>query len=259
MDLNGKVVVITGASSGIGRSLTVKFVEKGAAVVMASRSKEKLEGLSRQLSESSYNNHIVCATDVTKKEQVQNLVDTTMEKFGKVDILVNCAGAGMYGKISEADIEQIRHIFDLNFFGSVYAIQKVYPIMAKAGRGIIINISSTAGFRSWPNNGYYCATKHALNAISESLMLEAKKEGIDILLVMPGTINTSFINNSWNLPDEVKNNPPMDMTPDAAAEVIIKAVLRHKKKIVLTTKGKVLYYLNRFSPALVDRILEAKT
>ena len=247
--------MITGASSGIGRSLAVKLAEKGAIIVIASRRKGKLEEFSQELAKRSYR-HLVCVADVTHRDQVERMIDSAMEKFGHLDIVINSAGAAIYGPIAATDVAQVKYYFDLNVFGAVYAIQKVYPIMARAGKGLIVNISSTAGFKSWPNNGFYCAAKHALNAITDSLRLEAKKDNIDVMLVMPGTTNTDFIDNAQNLPEEVKNNPPFDMTPDEAAEQIIDAIVKNKKRVVLTAKGVILYYLNRLSPSLVDKLLE---
>jgi short-subunit dehydrogenase len=258
MEFKDKVVVVTGASSGMGRSLAKKFSERGAKLVLAARNEEKLNLIAKELNKDSREN-LVCVTDVSSKEQVEKMIDQTIDRFKRIDILINCAGFGMYGRIAKADLEQIRYNFEVNFFAVVYAIQKAYPLMVKQGGGYIVNISSTAGFRAWPDNGYYCASKHALNAITDSLMLEARSEGVKILSVMPGTINTDFIANSLNVPDSVKNNPPMDMDPDQAAEEIIRAMVKNKKRVVLTNKGKILYLLNRISPSIVDKLLQGKT
>ena len=197
----------------------------------------------------------MCATDVTREDQLDRLVATTVEHYGTIDILVNNAGAGHYARIAEGDMDEIRRTFELNFFAPVSLILKTWPIMARSGGGHVVNISSTAGFRAWPGNGYYCAAKHALNAVTESLFLESGDDGVGALLVMPGTTNTDFIANSVHVPDEIRDNPPRDMTPDAVAEEVLRALADGKQRLVLTTKGKVLHYLNRLSPALVDRLL----
>ncbi len=254
MDFAGKAAIVTGASSGIGQSLVVKLQERGVKVVLASRNADRLERLAAEMHKRGHDN-MVCPTDVTRPEEIDRLCDVTMERFGRIDILVNCAGAGYYAKVADAKMDEIRHAFELNFFGPVYTINKVYPLMAKAGGGCIVNVSSTAGFRSWPFNGYYCAAKHALNAISESMMLELQDDNIDVVLVMPGTTNTEFITNSMNVPQQVRDNPPQDMTPDDVAEQIITAIDKRKRRIVLTKKGRILNYLNRLSPPLVDRLL----
>ncbi|MFH1868387.1 MAG: SDR family oxidoreductase [Candidatus Omnitrophota bacterium] len=258
MELKDKVVVITGASSGIGRSLAVKLFDAGCYIALASRDENKLKELTGQLGGDS-KRCLVLPTDVSDKSQVDNMIDKALEVFKKIDILINCAGLGIYGKVASSDIEQIRYIFEVNFFGTVYAIQKAYPIMSKAEGGCIVNISSVAGFRAWPNNGYYCAAKHAVNAITDSLRLEAKSDNIDVLLVMPGTTNTDFISNSLNVAEEVKKSPPMDMTPDEVARHVIDAIRKRKNRIVLTAKGKIIYILNRISPSLTERLLSSGT
>ncbi len=255
MDFASKVAVVTGASSGIGQSLAVKLQERGARVVLAARNAARLESLAQELRQRGHDN-LVCATDVTREDQLDRLVAQTVERYRTIDILVNNAGAGHYARIVDGDMAEIRRTFELNFFAPVSLILKAWPVMARSGGGHVVNISSTAGFRSWPGNGYYCAAKHALNAVTESLLLEAGDDGLRPLLVMPGTTNTEFIANSVHVSDELLAHPPRDMTPDAVAEEILRALAGGQKRLVLTTKGKIIHYLNRLSPALVDHLLQ---
>lgn len=253
----GKVAIVTGASSGIGRSLVIKLLEHGARVALASRFTQGVDVFVGCFKPAS-TEYLICPTDITDRDQVDALVEKTIEKFGRIDLLINCAGIGMYGGISDSDLGAVRRVFETNLFGAVHAIQKVYPYMAKNKSGVIVNVSSTAGFRSWPGNGFYCATKHAVNAITESLLLEAKKDGIDVVLIMPGTTNTNFIRNSINVAGDLRANPPVDMSPDEVAGRIIRAIEKKAPRTVLTVKGNILYLLNRISPRCIDMLFARK-
>ena len=254
MDIRGSVALVTGASSGIGRSLAVKLAEAGAKVGVSARSADRLDELVRQLTERGHEALAVPA-DMTRGEDVDRMVDRVAEHFGRLDILVNNAGAYYYAPAATADMDRIRYTMELNFFGPTRAILRAHPIFARQGRGLIVNISSTAGFRAWPRGGYYAASKHALNALSESLLLELRDENVGVLCVMPGTTNTSLFVNGIDVPEHLRQSPPRDMTPDAVALAILDAIRADRSRLVLTGRGRLVYYLNRLSPALVDRIL----
>ncbi len=254
MDVRGSVALITGASSGIGRSLAVKLAEAGAKVAVSARRADRLDELVRQLTERGHDALAVPA-DMTRGEDVDRMVDRAAEHFGRLDILVNNAGAYYHAPGAEADMDRIRYTMELNFFGPTRAILRAHPIFARQGSGLVVNISSTAGFRAWPKNGYYAASKHALNALSESLLLELRRENIGVLCVMPGTTNTSLFVNGIDVPEHLRSSPPQDMTPDAVAIAVVAAIRAGRSRLVLTGRGRLVYYLNRLSPALVDRIL----
>jgi NAD(P)-dependent dehydrogenase (short-subunit alcohol dehydrogenase family) len=177
------VVLITGCSSGIGRDLAQRLTASGYTVVATARRAETLEDLQTALK---------LPLDVTQQESVKQAVDCALQRFGRIDVLVNNAGYALPGAIEEISDEQIHQMFDVNLFGVIRMIRAIVPHMRLQGAGRIINISSIAGKRAIPVNGTYCATKFALEALSDALRLELAPFGIQVVLIEPGSIKTQF-------------------------------------------------------------------
>ena len=189
--LTGRTVIVTGASSGIGRETAREFAKHGANVVLASRNREKLEAIAADIGEAAS----VVPVDVTERLSVEALVRRTVEEYDAIDVLINNAGVGLFAPVADGNLDNARHLFDVNFWGAVNCIQAVTPYMTGQRRGHIVNVSSVAGHVSPPHMGMYAATKHALAAVSDALRVELSGSGIGVSTIYPGLTETSFMEN----------------------------------------------------------------
>ncbi len=193
MEIKDKVIIVTGASDGIGEAIAKKLARAGAKVVLAARSDEKLAALAHELPGS-----VAVHADMTQQADIQNLIDRTMEVDGRIDILINNAGQGMYGPMESIDIDKYKHIMNLNVYGPLYAMQLVIPKMREQGGGMILNISSRVSKNYYPNLSAYASTKYALNALSLTARDELKKDNIIVSVFHPKMTATSFGKNAVN-------------------------------------------------------------
>lgn len=191
MDVKGKVVIVTGASGGIGLATAKLLSSKGAKLALAARSKEKLEKLAKELPEA-----VAVPADMTKIGDVKRMIRKVVEHFGRIDILVNNAGQGYDTPVEKTDIEVFRHIFDLDVVGPLAAMKEVIPIMRKQGGGAIVNVSSGTALMVLPNNGPYSGLKKALAHISLTAREELEKENIVVSVVYPFITLTDFEKNT---------------------------------------------------------------
>jgi NADP-dependent 3-hydroxy acid dehydrogenase YdfG len=189
--LNGKVAVVTGASSGIGEATVRSLAGEGAAVVAGARRKERLDGLVAEVTRDG-GKAIAVECDVTAEQQAHALVDRAIEEFGKIDILVNNAGVMLLSKVEKGLSDEWRQMFDVNVLGLLYATDAAVEAMKRQGSGHIVNISSVAGRKTRPTGGVYSGTKFAVNAISEALRQELLEDGIRITMVEPGAVATEL-------------------------------------------------------------------
>jgi len=252
--LKHKVAIITGASKGIGRATALLFAKEGADVVLAARSEDKLMSLRNEIKKFNVR-AVVVPTDVTKKEDVNNLVRTTIAEFGRIDILVNNAGMGIHGRVAVTKYSDIEEILNVNLHGALYCIYAVLPQMLKQKSGQIINISSALGKRATPNNAAYCAAKFGLQGFSESLRAELAMNGIDVIVVCPSTTETEFFGDMKYIEPRRPNPFPKNSAEDVA-KVILKASLKRKHEVVVSFNGKLFVLFSRFFPRVMDRIME---
>src|SRR5437588_648427 len=189
MRCHDQVVVITGASMGIGEALAGIFVSEGARVVMSSRDLARLEEARARI--GSLERTAAFACDVHDRGQIETLVAAAKHRFGRIDVWINNAGYGMLDSVAAMSMEECRRLFDTNLFGAIDCIQAVVPLYKAQGKGTIINISSIVGHLPVPHMGAYSASKHALNAISEAARLELEPSGIRVISVCPGRIRTN--------------------------------------------------------------------
>ncbi len=239
-----RVVVVTGASTGIGRGAALAFAKDGARVVVAARNAEKLEQVARECG------GLAVPTDVTKRGEVARLIRTAHEKFGAVHVLVNNAGRGLYAKVEDMREEDFDAILRLNVYGPLYGIQEVLPVMKKQGCGQIINITSTLGRVSMPLMAAYCMSKFAFEALSESLRTEVKPYGIHVIVVGPGVTRTDFQKNA------LRTGVAYDEVGGPSAERVGRAILRaskwRRRNVYLNLESKALLAMHAISPRLVD-------
>ena len=203
-DLDGKVAVITGASSGIGEATAEALAAEGAIVVIAARREERLQDLSQRI-EDTGTRAMVVQCDVTDEEQAHNLIRKANEEFGHVDILVNNAGVMLLSKVEKSLSNEWRQMFDLNVMGLLYVTDATIEVMKEQGSGHIVNISSVAGRRSGPMTGVYSGSKYAVNAVSEALRGELAEDGIRVTIVEPGAVATE-------LPDHISDEEAQERT-----------------------------------------------
>jgi NAD(P)-dependent dehydrogenase (short-subunit alcohol dehydrogenase family) len=250
--LKGKVAVVTGASSGIGEATVLELASRGASVVAAARSVEKLEGLARRA--AAYGVRIV-ETDVADRESVEAMVGTVAGEFGRVDVLVNNAGLGLSGRVAELRAEDLRYVFEVNTVGPLNCVQAALPRMGEGGR--IINVSSVVGKRAIPKVGGYCSTKFALNALSDSLRVEVADRGVTVTSVYPGTTRTSFRDNSRRTKDEKRGWRPKGVAPERVAQKIADAAERGPRDVYVTSSDRLFVAGVTLLPGLTDRILRS--
>lgn len=234
MRITDKVVIVTGASSGIGLAIAKLFTEKGAKVALVSRSKDKLEAISKELPGS-----LAIVADMTKETDIKRMVEITEKHFGKIDILINNAGQGYNAPVEKTDIDTFRYIFELDVLGPVIAMKEVIPIMRKQGGGIIVNISSATALMYLPNMGAYSGMKRALANISLTAREELKKDNIGVSVVYPYITLTDFEKNTIKYsggvgPNEEGGGPPFP--PDTAeyvAEKILEGIESEQAEIFM--------------------------
>jgi NAD(P)-dependent dehydrogenase (short-subunit alcohol dehydrogenase family) len=191
MDVKDKVIIVTGASGGIGLATAKLLARAGAKVALAARSKEILDDVAQELPGS-----IPIETDMSIPESVGRMIDETKKHYGRIDILINNAGRGMYGAVENTDIAAFRYVIDLNLMGPLVAMQKVIPIMREQGGGMIVNVGSLVSKSYFPFLGPYASTKYALNAVSLTARAELQKDGIIVSVVHPGMTDTNFGRNA---------------------------------------------------------------
>jgi short-subunit dehydrogenase len=250
--LKGRVAVVTGASSGIGEATARELASRGAAVVLASRDAGKLEALRREVSASG-GRAMAVKTDISDAGSVDAMVREAVEAFGSIDVLVNNAGLGLSGRVAELRAEDLRYVFEVNTIGPLNCIQAVLPHMPRGGR--IINVSSVVGRRSIPKVGGYCATKFALNALSDALRVEVADRGITVTSVYPGTTRTAFRENSRRTKDEKRGWRPKGVTPGKVAEKIADAAEKGPRDVYVTLPDRIFVAATMLFPSLTDRLL----
>ena len=252
MHCRDEVVVITGASMGIGEALAKEFVCHGARVMMSSRDAARLAQARSRLDAVEHTAAVAC--DVRNRQQIEALVRATEERFGRIDVWVNNAGYGMLDSVASMSIVECRRIFDTNLFGAVECMQAIVPLFRAQGNGTIINISSLVGHLPVPHMGAYSATKHALNAISEAARLELEAAHIRVISVCPGRIRTNFGTNAIKGSEVKRLGGAIQggISPERCARAIVRGYLRGAREVFVPWHGWLVSHLYEMFPAVVE-------
>ncbi|MGI8865944.1 MAG: SDR family oxidoreductase [Rubrobacteraceae bacterium] len=252
--LKGKVAIVTGASSGIGEATARALAECGASVVLAARDEAKLAEITQSI-RATGGRALPASADVSDRDSVEAMVEKTVAEFGALDILINNAGLGLSGRVAEVRAEDLRYVFEVNVIGPVNCVQAALPHMKRGGR--IINVSSVVGKRAIPKVGGYCASKFALNALSDSLRVEIAERGVTVTSVYPGTTRTAFRDNSRRTKDEKRGWRPKGVGPEKVAEKIVRAADKGSRDVYITLPDRLLILGHTLVPGLIDRALRS--
>lgn len=256
MDIKGKVVIVTGASSGIGEATARAFGREGANVVLAARRLDKLQTLAQEIDAMGTGAQAcVVQADLSKLEDIQNLVAQTLEVFGRIDVLVNNAGFGRLDWLENLDpIKDIQAQMDVNVMGVIQTTRQVLPVMIAQRSGSIINMCSMAGLVATPTYTVYAASKHAVHGFSEALRREVKPWGIDVSLIYPGGVVTEFTQHAGiKRKTNAKTPRFMLLTAEQVGDAVVKLARHPRRMWVIPWLWSVTVFMNRFLPGLVDR------
>ena len=250
-----KVVVITGGSDGIGKALIDTLIPLGAKIATCGRNQDKLYNLQVQ-----YSNHLIhtMVADVSRYDDCALFINSTISTFGGIDILINNAGVSMRALLKDAEVDVIKKVMDINFFGTVYCTKLALNSIIKK-KGTIVGISSIAGYRGLPGRSGYSASKFAVNGWLESVRTELLESGVNVMWVCPGFTSSNIRNAALDNKGKAHGESPMDekemMTSLVCAKHILKAVERRRRTLVLTFTGKRTVFMNKFFPGIADKMV----
>ncbi|MBX2998343.1 MAG: SDR family NAD(P)-dependent oxidoreductase [Caldilineaceae bacterium] len=246
MQLKDRVAIVTGASRGIGAAVAEALAQEGCHLILAARSKEVILALAERLRQDYGVRTLALTVDMSDEAQVRSMMAQAEEHFGGVDILINNAGMGIYGAVDEVKMNDLRHVFDVNFFGAVAAMQFVVPGMRRRGGGLIVNVSSIVGKFPSPLGGGYTATKYALEGASAAARAELARDKIKVIVVRPGLTETEFSQHSRvSIPGaeslQGESHAPMRGVPaQKVADRIIRAIHCEEREVYITLFDRLL-------------------
>lgn len=252
-----KVMIVTGASSGIGRALSMEGLSAGYRVVMAARN---TQAINAYLSASSYgpDQYLVVRTDVAIESDCGQLIEKAVEKFGRVDVLVNNAGISMRALFEELALSVMERLMQVNFWGMVYCTYYALPHLLASG-GSVVGVSSIAGYKGLPARTGYSASKFAMQGFLEALRIENRKKGLHVLIACPGFTASNIRKTALGKDGAPQGESPrledQMMSAETVAGHILSAIKKRKHRLVLTRQGKLTVLLNKLFPGVVDRLV----
>jgi uncharacterized protein len=251
MNFTDRVILITGASDGIGKRLALDLAARGAVIIGCGRSAERLGALLAELQCTSPRS-ITIRCDVGSRDEVRAMVAKALAAYDAIDILINNAGIGMRQPFVEMSVDTIEEIMRTNYFGAVYCTHEVLPSMIARGRGHVVNISSVAGHIGTLNMAAYCASKFAMNGFSESLYHELKPLGIDVSIVCPGPVRTSF--NRTFAQTSPKSPTSLVISADSVSQTVIRVIEKKRFEVITPPSVALICASKRFMPGLFRAI-----
>lgn len=255
MDWTKRVVLVTGASSGIGEALCRNLLQKGAYVAMAARSEDKMKKIVKDFPENQY---LIKSTDVSKEDDCKAFVEAAVKKFEKIDALINNAGISMRAIFEDLDINVIRKLMDVNFWGTVHCTHFAFPYLLKS-KGSLVGVSSTAGFQGLPARTGYSSSKFAIHGFLNTIRVETLKQGLHVMIACPGFTASNIRNTALIADGTVQGDTPLDesklMSSDEVATRIIRGIEKRKRTLIMTMQGKLTVMLGKLFPKWVDSMV----
>jgi short-subunit dehydrogenase len=260
MQLEDKVIILTGASDGIGAELARQLARERTRLVLAARSRESLERVAaecRALGAEA----IAVVTDVAVEDDCRRLIERAIEAFGRIDVLVANAGISMHARFAEIeDLSTFERLFRINAMGTIWCVRHAYPHLS-ASRGLIVGVSSLAGRTGVPERTTYCTSKYAQTGFLDALRIEAADDGIDVMVAFPGVVATEIRRRGWNArgePAGVSGLSEADAMPvDECARLIADGMRARRREVVMGARGRIGLWLKLVAPAVVDRMARA--
>lgn len=250
----GKVVIVTGASSGIGEAVAREFARNGSRVVLAARSEESLRKIASEIN-SEGGEAIFVRTDVSIEDECRRLVEKTVEKYSTIDILINNAGISMRASFDDVDLRVLKRLMDVNFWGTVYCTKYALPYIV-ANRGSVVGVSSVAGFHGLPGRTGYSASKFAIHGFLETIRIENLKKGLHVMIIAPGFTATQIRKHALQADGSEQGESPRDenhmMAAGYVARWVLKGIRKKKRNKILTWEGRLTALFQRIIPGLVD-------
>ena len=256
MNFKNKIVVITGASSGIGKALAEEFAKRGANIVLGARQYAILGEIAADLKAKYQIKTLAVQTDVSKENDCELLIKQAFITFGKIDILINNAGLSMRALFNDVDLSVLKNLMDVNFWGTVYCTKYALPEILKT-KGSIVGVSSIAGYRGLPGRTGYSASKFAMNGFMESLRTELLKTGVHIMVACPGfttsNIRVAALSKDGTAHGETSMEEGKMMTSEEVAAMICDGIADKKRTLIMTGQGKLAVWMNKLFPKFTDK------
>ena len=257
--LKDKVVVVTGASSGIGEAMAREYAKMGAKVVMAARREEELRRIATEI-ERAGGSVAYTACDVVKEEACKHLIDVAVERFGGVDVMICNAGLSMRALFDDCDLKVLHRLMDVNFWGTVNCTKYALPYLQRS-KGSLVGISSVAGIHGLPGRTGYSASKYAMTGFLDTIRVENLKKGVHVMTACPGftasNVRFSALTADGTQQGETPRNEAKMMTPNEVAHIVARGIQRRKRLCLMEWEGRGTHLLKKFFPALVDRLFYA--
>lgn len=256
--MQNKVVLITGASSGIGKALAYELASQGAKLALAARNIAALEEIKQELISLHQVDVIVVKTDVTQMTDCQEFVQQSVAHFGRIDVLVNNAGISMRALFEDLDLDVIKQLMDVNFWGTVYCTKYALPWLLES-RGSVVGVISVAGFVALPARSGYVASKFAVRGFLNTLRVETMKKGLHVLVVAPGFTSSNIRRAALSSQGKAQGTSPRledrMMSAETCARIMIKSIRKRKREVVMTfMEGKLSVFLSKWLPGWVDKL-----
>src|ERR1700744_1358594 len=258
MKLKDKVIIITGASSGIGKSLAYEFAKRGANLVLGARQYVTLCEITEDIEKQFGIRAVAVHCDVTIEDECAQLIKQTLLTFKRIDVLVNNAGISMRALFKDADIEVLKKLMDVNFWGTVYCTKYALPEITKS-KGSIVGVSSIAGYKGLPGRTGYSASKFAMNGFLDALRVENLKTGVHVMTACPGFTASNIRNTALNKDGISQGESTLEedkmMSSEEVAKLIAKGIENRSRTLIMTGQGKLTVTLSKFIPAVLDKLV----
>lgn len=258
MSLNNKVIIITGASSGIGKALAYELASRGANLVLGARQFVTLCDITSDIQKQFNVKALAVQCDVTNEEDCAHLVKQAKLTFNRVDVLINNAGISMRALFNDLDLQVLKSLMDVNFWGTVYSTKHALPEILKT-QGSIVGVSSIAGYKGLPGRTGYSASKFAMNGFLDALRVENLKTGVHIMTACPGFTASNIRNTALNKEARQQGESSLEedkmMTAEEVAKIIVRGIENRSRTLVLTGQGKLTVLLSKLFPAWLDKLV----